>query len=177
MPSATTIARSRATSDARFTGPLLAVSAAINTQSAPCPPECRRHKSRNSASDVVTANAPIFAASCARSGCKSKPMTRHPAATRTCSVSCPRRPSPISATVSPSLASAVRTPWMATAPTVVNAALSKFTLAEGIRATSIRGTHANSACTANPAPAHATRSPGFRSQIPSPTSSTVPALL
>ena len=145
VPTATITARLRATTPARFTGSLLAVCAAIRTESAPCPAECCKHKSRNAEEEVLTPSAPRRSASSARSAEISIPRIVHPAALRICTISCPSRPSPMTATTSPSFASAVRIPCSATDPTVVNAASSKLTASVGMRAISSRGTQANSA--------------------------------
>ena len=53
VPTATTMARSRATAPARFTGSLLDVSAVISTESTPAPRELARHRSRNVEAEVV----------------------------------------------------------------------------------------------------------------------------
>jgi len=74
---------------------------AIRTASAPCPVECCRQRSRKPEVAALTASVPIRKARSARSGTISIPNTRQPAALSTCTVSCPRRPSPITATTSP----------------------------------------------------------------------------
>ncbi len=111
---------------------------------------------------VANASAPN---SRARANCPSlisSPITRQPAAFRSCTVSWPRRPRPTTATDSPSETFACRTPCIAIAPSVANAASSKLT-PSGILTARFFGMAITSACEAYPAPAHATRSPGAKS--------------
>ena len=75
--------------------------------------------------------------------------------------------------VSPSCGSARRTPCMAIAPTVANAACSGAT-PSGTGTHRFVGTQFTSACRANSLPAAATRSPTANSSAPAPTSTTTP---
>ena len=69
----------------------------------------------------------------------------------------------------------MRTPCMAIAPSVANAAFSRSS-PSGTRATRFAGTATISAWFAWPAPAHATRSPTTKSVTSSATAVTTPAL-
>ncbi|KAF5044497.1 hypothetical protein DSECCO2_491230 [anaerobic digester metagenome] len=119
-------------------------------------------------------SAPRLAASASFSRSISIPMTRHPAALRTCTERRPISPSPITATLSPTVTLALRTPCIAIDPTVVKAASLKLT-PSGILTQRFFGTETYSACTACPAPPQATRSPTSKSSAPVET--TVPAQL
>ena len=75
--------------------------------------------------------------------------------------------------VSPRLTSARRTPCMAMAPTVENAACSGET-SRGTGTHMLTGTQLNSACSAYSLPAAATSWPTWNSVAPWPTSTTTP---
>ena len=96
-----------------------------------------------------------------------------PAATSSCTTSCPIRPSPITSATSPSCGSPRRTPCIAMDPTVPNAAWLAASPA-GTGTYRFVGTQFSSPCSACSLPAQATRSPTLTSRTPAPTSSTTP---
>jgi hypothetical protein len=88
----------------------------------------------------------------------------------------PTSPQPITATLSPSLTSATRTPCKAIEAIVVSAAASIGT-PSGTLAQRLPGTLTSVAWFAWPAPAQATRSPTAMSRTEAPVSTTTPAQL
>ena len=168
------VARSLAVSPARATGSLLVVSAAMIILSAPSPSVHLATISRNWASVAAVASQPEASAAALRLGSGSMPSTRQPAALASWIDKRPTNPRPMTATVSPSWTSARRNPCSATAPNVVNAPDSQSTLS-GRPTTRLLGTLTISACTAYPAPAHATRWPTRNPVTPCPTFEMDPA--
>ena len=126
LPTATTFALYRAISPASETGELSVVVAVIMTQSAPCP-----DVKDITCSLILSAFAcPVWQKFClvANSSCclfTSMPNTLHPAARSICTVRRPTRPRPITTTLSPTLALAIRIPCSAIVPRVVNDAYRK----------------------------------------------------
>ena len=106
-----------------------------------------------------------------RAGKTATPITVQPFARRSCTVSNQMRPRPNTTTVSPSVGAARRTPCSPIAATGVNAAASKLT-PSGMRAASVHGTRAYSAC----GPLVTTRSPTANIPARGPASTTRPAL-
>ena len=170
-----TRARSRASFTAVSTGPLVWPPAARKMWSAPRPPVIAASPlaSVSRSSGEPARAAPAFSASRHRASTGSMPTTWTPAATSSRTTSWPMRPRPITTEVSPSWTSPRRTPCMAIAATVANAACSGAT-PSGTAAHRLTGTKLYSACSACSLPAHATSWPTLNSSAPFPTSVTTP---
>ena len=143
----------------------------------PAPPVNASTAAAGSSSDDTTPRSiPIFFANSTFDAFRSIPMTRQPFALRSWTVMRPIRPSPTTATYSPSCGRASRTPCSAMLATVLYAAASNET-PSGMGATRFFGTKFTSAWLAYPAPAIATRSPTCTPRTSAPTCSTMPAAL
>src|SRR6185437_4565614 len=175
LPMSTTRARSLASFTAASTGPLVEPPADRNTWSAPRPLvillSSPSTASRSSGDPAST--APAFSARRQRSATGSTPIACTPAAISSRTTSCPIRPRPMTAAVSPSCTSARRTPCMAIDATVAKAACSGAT-PSGTAAHKLTGTQLYSACSACSFPAQATSWPTLNSSAPLPTSVTTP---
>ena len=174
-PTATTVALSLAISPASSSGSLLSVAAATIAASNPIPPVLRSaHRASCGSLRATPSAAPRRRARSAFWGSTSMPNAKAPAAETSWQVSCPISPSPITATRSPTVTPACRSPCIAMEPRVANAASSGET-PSGTFAARFFGTNTTSACAAYRAPAQATMSPTPNSSAPRPTSSTSPA--